>query len=229
MELSLSQMMQISVAMPLLLVLSVLVVAQALERLYVFWIGRRLPAGLWARVKQRLEAADTQGALSLCRLSSGIMEQALERLLSLETADTEKLIEAFQLYRQRLSMDLNRRVGFFGTASFIAPLIGLMGTVLGIMRAFHDLSAAGAGGPAVVAAGISEALVSTAAGIGVAVMSAIFYNYFTLSARQRLATADLWVFELAEYLDLIRAAKAQPGAIPGLPSTPTGATPLFQK
>lgn len=217
---SLAQMLHVSVAMPLLLVLSVLVVAQAFERLYVFWIGRRLPQGLWQRVKQRLEASDTLGALSLCRVSSGIMEQALERMLSMPEAGTEQLVEAFQLYRQRLSLDLNRRVGFFGTASFIAPLIGLMGTVLGIMRAFHDLAAAGAGGPAVVAAGISEALVSTAAGIGVAVMSAIFYNYFTLSARARLATADLWVFELAEYLDLIRAAKAapaQPGAVPGLP------------
>lgn len=75
-----------------------------------------------------------------------------------------------------------------------------MGTVLGIMRAFHDLAIAGAGGPVVVAAGISEALVATAAGIGVAVMSAVFYNYFTLAARQRLSQADLWVFELAELL-----------------------------
>lgn len=203
----LDQIMRISVAMPLLLVLSVLVVAQALERLYVFWIGRRLPTRLWNRVKQRLEAGDAIGALGLCRMGSGVMEQALERMLSVPEANTEKLVEVFQLYRQRLSMDLNRRLGFFGTASFIAPLIGLMGTVLGIMRAFHDLSAAGAGGPAVVAAGISEALVSTAAGIGVAVMSAILYNYFTLSARERLATADLWVFEIAEYLALIKEAQ----------------------
>jgi biopolymer transport protein ExbB len=104
-----------------------------------------------------------------------------------------------------MSMDLSRRVGLFGTASFISPLIGLMGTVLGIMRAFHDLAAAGAGGPAVVAAGISEALVTTATGIGVAVMSAVLYNYFTLSVRHRLNTADLWVFELASILSQLKA------------------------
>jgi biopolymer transport protein ExbB/TolQ len=92
-------------------------------------------------------------------------------------------------------------VGIFGTASFIAPLIGLMGTVLGIMRAFHDLSAAGAGGPAVVAAGISEALVATVFGIGLAVVAALFYNYFTLTARHRLNTADLWVLEMAQLLE----------------------------
>ncbi len=131
-------------------------------------------------------------------------------LLSIAEPDTERLIETFQLYRQKLQMDLSRRVGLFGTASFISPLIGLMGTVLGIMRAFHDLAAAGAGGPAVVAAGISEALVTTAAGIAVAVISAIFYNYFTLGARHRLNTADLWVFELAHILSQLKALERKP-------------------
>jgi biopolymer transport protein ExbB len=195
-----SEMMRLSVAMPILLVLSVLVVAQALERLYVFWVSHRMPRNLWERVKARLEEGDQAGALGLCRMSPGVVARALERLLGLQNPEPERLVEAYQLYRQRLEMDLSRRLGLFGTASFISPLIGLMGTVLGIMRAFHDLAAAGAGGPAVVAAGISEALVATAMGIGVAVMSAVFYNYFTLSARHRLGTADLWVFELASLL-----------------------------
>ena len=203
---TLGQMLRVSIAMPVLLLLSILVVAAALERLYVFWFSQRLPTGLWARVRDRLHQGDMLGAAGLCRLGTGTMEQALERLLTMPDPDTEKLIEAFQLYRQRLSMDMNRRVGFFGTISFVSPLIGLMGTVLGIMRAFHDLSAAGAGGPAVVAAGISEALVTTATGIGVAVMAALLYNYFTLAARHRLHTADLWVFEIASVLEQRREA-----------------------
>ncbi len=156
---------------------------------------------MWDRVKERLEAGDKPGALSLARRDSGIMGEALSRLIALDNPTNERLIENFQLHRQRLSMALNRRVGLFGTASFIAPLIGLMGTVLGIMRAFHDLSAAGAGGPAVVAAGISEALIATAFGIGVAVVASLLYNYFTLAARARLGTADLWVLELAVLLE----------------------------
>ena len=206
---TLAQMLHVSIAMPILLVLSILVVAQALERCYVFWFAQRLPTRLWEKVRDRLMEGDQAGALGMCRLATGTMGQALERLLTLHDPDTEKLIEAFQLYRQKLNMDLSRRVGFFGTASFISPLIGLMGTVLGIMRAFHDLSAAGAGGPAVVAAGISEALVTTAAGIGVAVMSAVLYNYFTLSARHRLNTADLWVFELASIMSQLKTAQHQ--------------------
>ena len=160
-----------------------------------------MPTGMWERVRDRLEAGDKAGAIAIARRDTSLMGEAIVRLLSLETANTEKLVEAFQLYRQRLSLGLNRRVGLFGTASFISPLIGLMGTVLGIMRAFHDLSAAGAGGPAVVAAGISEALVATAFGIGLAVVAALFYNYFTLTARHRLNTADLWVLEIAQLLE----------------------------
>ena len=209
-SMTLAQMLHVSIAMPVLLVLSVLVVAQALERCYVFWLRERMPTRLWEKVRERLMEGDHPGALGMCRLSSGTMGHALERMLSLPDPTTENLIETFQLYRQQMSMDLNRRVGFFGTASFISPLIGLMGTVLGIMRAFHDLSAAGAGGPAVVAAGISEALVTTAAGIGLAVMSAVLYNYFTLSARHRVNTADLWVFELASILSQIKTAQQNP-------------------
>jgi biopolymer transport protein ExbB len=209
-----TEMMRLSVAMPILLVLSVLMMAQALERLYVYWFSQRLPTRLWDRVRQRLQAGDILGAAGICRLGNGTMEQGLERLLSLPDPTTERLIEAFQYYRQRLSLDLSRRVGFFGTCSFVSPLIGLMGTVLGIMRAFHDLAKAGAGGPAVVAAGISEALVATAAGIGLAVVSALFYNYFTLTARQRLTTADLWVFEIASVLAQRQEAQAS-GRVPG--------------
>lgn len=195
------EMLKISIAIPMLMVLSLAIFAQALERIYAFWFAQKLPTAMWERVRDRLEAGDKAGAIAIARRDTSLMGEAITRLIGLETADTEKLVEAFQLYRQRLSMGLNRRVGLFGTASFISPLIGLMGTVLGIMRAFHDLSAAGAGGPAVVAAGISEALIATAFGIGLAVVAALFYNYFTLTARHRLNTADLWVLEMAQLLE----------------------------
>ena len=198
-------MLSLSVAMPVLLVLSFAVLGQALERLFAYWVRLRLPTRMWERARDRLEAGDKAGALSIARRDGSILGAAIAALLARDGADTEKLVESFQLYRQRLSMALNRRVGLFGTASFVSPLIGLMGTVLGIMRAFHDLSGAGAGGPAVVAAGISEALVATACGIGLAVFSALLYNYFTLESRHRLNTADLWVLELAELLENPRA------------------------
>ena len=64
------------------------------------------------------------------------------------------------------------------TVSSSAPFIGLFGTVLGIMRAFHSMAMMGSGGFAVVAGGISEALIATALGLGVAIIAVIAFNYF---------------------------------------------------
>jgi biopolymer transport protein ExbB len=65
-----------------------------------------------------------------------------------------------------------------GTVGASAPFIGLFGTVIGIVKAFHNMAVMGSGGFSVVAAGISEALVATALGLGVAIVAVIFYNYF---------------------------------------------------
>src|SRR5581483_12268348 len=83
-------------------------------------------------------------------------------------------------YHQRLQTLLQRRLWIFGTLSFISPLIGLLGTVLGVIRSFRDLAISGSGGPTIVAAGISEALVATAGGIAVAITAAVIYNYFNI-------------------------------------------------
>jgi biopolymer transport protein ExbB len=64
-----------------------------------------------------------------------------------------------------------------GTIGSLAPYVGLFGTVIGIIRAFQDMAEHGAGGFEVVAAGISEALVATAAGLFVAIVALLFFNY----------------------------------------------------
>ena len=65
-----------------------------------------------------------------------------------------------------------------GTVGASAPFIGLFGTVIGIIKAFHNMAVMGSGGFSVVAAGISEALVATGLGLAVAIFAVIFYNYF---------------------------------------------------
>ena len=78
--------------------------------------------------------------------------------------------------RERLRLD--RRLTFLGTLGNNAPFIGLFGTVLGIIRAFHDLSQGSMTGHTAVMAGISEALVATALGLFVAIPAVIAFNYF---------------------------------------------------
>jgi biopolymer transport protein ExbB/TolQ len=73
---------------------------------------------------------------------------------------------------------LKKNLWILGTVASSAPFIGLLGTVVGIIKSFESMAIAGTGGFAVVAAGISEALVATALGLGVAIIAVIFYNYF---------------------------------------------------
>jgi len=75
--------------------------------------------------------------------------------------------------------------------------LGLLGTVLGVIRAFRDLALSGSGGPTIVAAGIAEALIATACGIAVAVISAVLYNYFTTRVRSIVTQFDLLSQEVA--------------------------------
>ncbi len=72
----------------------------------------------------------------------------------------------------------------------VAPLIGLFGTVWGIMRAFHDMAQVGSAAPSVVAAGVAEALLTTAAGLIIAVPAVLLYNHFSRRMSVMLTIAE---------------------------------------
>ncbi|MEW6058215.1 MAG: MotA/TolQ/ExbB proton channel family protein [Bdellovibrionota bacterium] len=82
------------------------------------------------------------------------------------------------------------RLSWLATIGSNAPFVGLFGTVLGIIRAFHDLSQAGTQGSSIVSAGISEALVATAVGLFVAIPAVVAYNYFQRQVKDMLLQAE---------------------------------------
>ncbi len=106
---------------------------------------------------------------------------------------------------------LTQRVPFLATAGNTAPFIGLFGTVWGIMNSFHSIGQRGSASLAVVAPGISEALIATAVGLFVAIPSVIAYNYFT--QKVRVIESELISFS-ADFLniverDILRVKKEQ--------------------
>lgn len=86
---------------------------------------------------------------------------------------------------------LGTRMAVVGTIASAAPFVGLLGTVLGIIRAFHTISLNTGGGVSTVAGGISEALVATAAGLAVAIPASMIFNYFTHNAETLAKRAGL--------------------------------------
>jgi biopolymer transport protein ExbB len=125
---------------------------------------------------------------------------------------SEAAAEAMAGVKSRLRIDMERNLGVLGTLGNNAPFIGLFGTVLGIIKAFADLSRNQAGGAAAVMSGISEALVATAVGLMVAIPAVIAFNFFQGKVRRSMARVDAIAHVVLSTI---------PGAAPGELLSPT--------
>lgn len=197
-ELTFMELMKISLVMPILLVLSVLLVMVFMERVLFYSRMAKVDARLFKTVKDLLLGGRVDQAQAAAGQGSGLVAQAIEALLGAAASrgNRHDMDNVLNLYFQRTQSLLGRRLGFFGTLSFICPLLGLLGTVLGVMTAFRDMAMSGSGGPAVVAAGISEALIATAGGIAVAVCAALIFNYFNFKQKHVLNSLNIFGQEI---------------------------------
>lgn len=166
---------------PIMLVIfgcSIFTLAFALERLIYYWKRRGNPEAILSGILDKVQSGKLREAeWALNNTSHPLGAVGTEMLASSALAPTEadeKLDIA--LSEQRLLLE--RNLGFLGTMGSTAPLIGLLGTVWGIMRAFNDMANTGSAAPSVVAAGVAEALMTTAAGLVVAVPAVMLYNHF---------------------------------------------------
>jgi biopolymer transport protein ExbB len=184
------QAMQQSPVMLVILACSVVTFGFAVERLLYFNKRRGRPdhliahALVQARNGHLEEAADA--LVTAPHPGGAVAAQVLENAHRSDDVIEERMQIA--LSEQRLLFE--RNLGVLGTMGNTAPLIGLLGTVWGIMRAFHDLASTGSAGPSVVAAGIAEALFTTAAGLVVAVPAVMLYNHFTRRTNVLLTEAE---------------------------------------
>jgi biopolymer transport protein ExbB len=162
-----------------LILFSVVVTSIVIERL---WSLRGLSSGIQnftEDVCQFLRKGDLNSAAKLIE-SSQIRSPAARIYLGLMPLIRKGDIEEILEYGERRRLDegrlLKRGVWILGTIGASSPFIGLFGTVIGIIKAFHQMAVMGTGGFAVVAAGISEALIATALGLIVAIIAVIFFN-----------------------------------------------------
>jgi biopolymer transport protein ExbB len=156
---------------------SIVALAILIERILRF---RGLESGARSLTKDTIEALvrrDLDTARSLCEKSKAPIANVYLEGMRWKNIALEDLQGILATSRQEITTDMKRGVWVIGTIGSLAPYIGLFGTVVGIMRAFQDMAAEGAGGFEVVAAGISEALVATAAGLFVAIVALAFFNY----------------------------------------------------
>ncbi len=163
-----------------LILLSIISVTVVLERL---WSLRNISSAT-LRICESLIDPIKKGqwdlAIAICRQNSD--SPAARIFLRIFDKGTSQPLEAVNAFATEAMFEetqiLKKNLWILGTVASSAPFIGLLGTVVGIIKSFESMAIAGTGGFAVVAAGISEALVATALGLAVAIIALIFYNYF---------------------------------------------------
>jgi biopolymer transport protein ExbB len=161
-----------------LLICSILVVAVVIERLVFFAQQHGDTRGLLRQLGGRIEQDDLNGAIKICNQNRGMLPKILRFGLERGRKGRADITDALSIALMEQLNSLERYLGIIGTIAVIAPFVGLFGTVLGIIHAFDDIALKGNSTPAVVAAGVGEALITTAAGLFVAVIAVIFFNYF---------------------------------------------------
>lgn len=158
---------------------SIIAMAITGERLWAYRRERVVPDYVLAEIWQLHQ----KGELSISH-SQGIKEDSpLGRVLAAGLINMkhsrEVMKEAIEEEGRQVMHELERYLNTLGTIAAIAPLLGLLGTVVGMIKVFAAITAAGVGNPSVLAGGISEALITTAAGLSVAIPSLIAHRYLT--------------------------------------------------
>jgi len=161
-----------------IIVSSIVAIAIIIERFWTLNPKRIAPrnvlAEVWGKIKHnQLDAAE----LRELRISSSL-GQILAAGLVNSKSGRAIMTESIEQAASHVVHELERYLSTLGTIAAITPLLGLLGTVLGMIRVFSEIMAQGTGNANALAGGISEALITTAAGLAVAIPSLMFYRMF---------------------------------------------------
>jgi len=187
--------------MYILVFCSLLSIAVFLERLFYYRkrsrVGRR---EFMARLAKALKGNSLDKAMDLCAAAATPFAQVVCAGLELAGRPHKEISNAMEREITIETVKLERLTSIVATIGNTAVYIGLFGTVLGIIRAFHDISSAGAGGMSIVIGGVAEALVCTATGLFVAIPAVIFFNYFAKRVEHFVNDMELCASELTDMM-----------------------------
>lgn len=181
-----------------ILACSIAAMAICLERLMVLRPVKVTPPGLLARVWEMT----SQGSLDADQLRAIRQESPLGRIivagLNNSSHGREIMKESIQEEASHVVHDLERFLNPLGTIAAITPLLGLLGTVIGMIKVFTEIMIQGTGNAGVLAGGISEALITTAAGLSVAIPALVMHRYFQRRIDSLVLTMEQESIKLVE-------------------------------
>ncbi|MEM9621803.1 MAG: MotA/TolQ/ExbB proton channel family protein [Pseudomonadota bacterium] len=189
-----------------ILLCSVVAAAISVERLWSLQRTRILPKNLlaqtWTGVKQ--DEFDQQRTRDL-RVASPL-GHVLAAGITNAKRGRDIMKEAMEEATQQISHDMERYLTALGIIASIAPLLGLLGTVVGMIDVFDSLMAEGAGNANVLAGGISTALITTAAGLSVAIPALMFHRFFLRRVDELVVDVEM---ESSKLVDMIHGSEQE--------------------
>ena len=183
-----------------LMLCSIISLAIVIERFWSLQTKRIAPKNLVAQVWQWAKNKELDSD-KIQELRKG---SALGRLLATGLAnihhEREVMKESIEEVGHHVVHELDRFLNTLGTIAAISPLLGLLGTVIGMIKVFAVITTEGVGDPGILAAGISEALITTAAGLTVAIPTLMFYRYFRGKVDELVINMEQEALKMVEVL-----------------------------
>ncbi len=187
-----------------ILICSVISLAIIIERFWSLQQQRIVPKHLvaqvwqWAKVghldNQRIQNLRTGSPLGRV-LAAGLVNRSHER---------EVMKESIEEVGRHVAHSLERFLNTLGTIASISPLLGLLGTVIGMIKVFAVITTHGVGDASILAEGISEALLTTAAGLSVAIPTLMFHRYFRGKVDELVMTMEQEALKMVEVMQGLR-------------------------
>ncbi len=211
-----------------ILLCSITALAIVLERFWTLQAKRVIPRDLTSKVWKLVETR----TLTDRHISALEQNSPLGRVLAAGLANRhrgrEVLKEAVEDTGRHVVHELERFLNTLGTVAVISPLLGLLGTVTGIINAFNAITTQGVGDPRVLSGGIGEALITTAAGLIVAIPALVAYRYLRGKVDELVIDMEKEAMKLVQALDRglpAAAVAAATGAPPSGVAAPAAASP----
>jgi biopolymer transport protein ExbB len=212
-----------SIVMVALLVSSIAALALIIERLIYFYRNRFNASKGLIELRRLLTGSGPAEALTWARAQRNPMGRMFTVALENTGLASDELSDLLYSLILEERLRFERLLGGMGTLANVATLLGLLGTVTGLINAFANIAATGSGGPAVVSGGIAEALITTAFGLFIGIPTLFFYNYFAKKAADLAITMESASDRLLVMLGRL-GVKQQPAAV-AAPAPPAPVAP----
>ncbi len=182
-----------------LLIASIVSLAVIIEKIIFFVKHKDNSFRLIKKIEMLVEEGDILGGLNELKGEKGPNAKLISTALAHHSEDPERIKEVLQVVGEDQIKKMEKHLPILDVIAMISPLLGLLGTVMGIISSFNILgTAAGAANPAQISSGIAAALISTALGLIIAIPTAIFYSYFSNKVEKKAHEMNLSMVDIMD-------------------------------